>query len=59
MLEGALHSNLPDNPKDGPPDEPLEPLTQFRLRDELVRFYRHNWISIEQPDGSFEVARLD
>jgi hypothetical protein len=59
LVDGVLHSNRPDNPEDGPPDEPLEPLSQFRLREELVRFYRHNWISIEQPDGSFEVARLD
>ena len=59
MVDGVLHSNRPDNPEDGPPDEPLEPLSQCRLRDELIRFYRHDWVSIEQPDGSFEVARLD
>ena len=59
IVDGVLHSNRPDNPEDGPPDEPLEPLSQFRLRDEVIRFYRHDWVSIEQPDGSFEVARLD
>ncbi len=59
LVDGVLHSNRPDSPEDGPPDEPLEPLSQFRLRDELVRFYRHDWISIEQPDGGFEVARID
>ena len=59
LVDGVLRSSLPDNPEDGPPDEPLEPLSFCRLRDEVIRFYRHDWVSIEQPDGSFEVARLD
>jgi hypothetical protein len=59
LVDGVLYSNRPDNPEDGPPDEPLEPLSQCRLRDEVIRFYRHDWVSIEQTDGSFEVARLD
>lgn len=42
------------------PDDPgLQPLARTRLRDETVLFYRHSWVAILQPDGSFEVDRLD
>lgn len=42
-----------------PGDPPLEPLFEAKLRDETIRFYRYAFLSIQQPDGSFEVARLD
>jgi hypothetical protein len=29
------------------------------LRDEEIRFYDYSWLAIVQPDGSFEVARVD
>jgi hypothetical protein len=42
-----------------PGDPPLEPLAETRLRDETIRVYQFAWVCIAQPDGSFEVARLD
>jgi hypothetical protein len=42
------------------PGDPLfRPLAEARLRDELIRFYEHEWVAIIQPDHSFEVARMD
>lgn len=41
-------------------DEPdLHPLAQTKLRDEEIFFYDHAWVVIKQPDGSFEVSRMD
>jgi hypothetical protein len=40
-------------------DEELRPLAEATLRDETIRFYDHSWVSIEQPDGSYEVSRMD
>jgi hypothetical protein len=42
-----------------PGDPPLEPLAQAKLRDELILFYRFEWVAIVQPDRSFEVCRMD
>lgn len=42
------------------PDDPeLEPIAQRMFRDEKIVMYRHSLIAIVQPDGAFEVARLD
>jgi hypothetical protein len=35
------------------------PLASAQLRDEKLFFYDCAWVAIVQPDGSFEVARLD
>jgi hypothetical protein len=40
-------------------DPPLALIAEARLRDETLRFYEGSWLSITQPDGSFEVSRLD
>ena len=40
-------------------DPPLRLLAVARLRDETLRFYECSWLAIEQPDGSFEVSRMD
>lgn len=42
-----------------PGDPPMHVLAETKLRDEIIRFYPHSWLAIVQPDGSFEVARLD
>lgn len=41
----------------GDPD--LIPLASARLRDEEIFFYPHAWVAIRQPNGSFEVSRID
>lgn len=42
-----------------PGDPTLKPLAETHLRDEHILFYPDSWLAIIQPDGSFEVARLD
>jgi len=34
-------------------------LYMTKLRDEYIYFYQHAWLRISQPDGSWEIARLD
>jgi len=50
---------LPSGNMHYPGDPPTLLLAQTKLRDEVIRFYQHAWLAIIQPDGSFEVARLD
>lgn len=42
-----------------PGDAVMIPLAEAKLRDETIRFYTHAWTAIIQPDGSYEVSRLD
>jgi hypothetical protein len=42
-----------------PGDPPLPLLAETKLRDETIRFYNHSWVAIVQPDGAFEVAKVD
>jgi hypothetical protein len=42
------------------PGDPLTPLlAETKLRDETIRFYDCSWVAIVQPDGSYEISRLD
>lgn len=41
------------------PDPPMSPLVEARIGNEILRIYPHAWVSITQPDGSFEVMRMD
>ena len=42
------------------PDDPVMPLLfETKLRDEIIRFYDCAWLAIVQPDGSYEIARVD
>ena len=34
-------------------------LAETKLRDEVIRFYQHSWVAIIQPDGSYEICRMD
>lgn len=42
-----------------PGDPPLILLAETKLRDEVIKFYDCSWLAIIQPDGSFEISRLD
>lgn len=42
-----------------PGDPPMRPIAKARLRDEEVVLYECSWVSIIQPDGSYEIARMD
>jgi hypothetical protein len=42
-----------------PDDPPLSPICELRLRDERLVLYPASIVAIIQPDGSFEVSRLD
>lgn len=42
-----------------PNDPVMKPVAVAKLRDETINFYQWAWVSIVQPDGSFEVARID
>lgn len=42
-----------------PGDPPLHPIAETTLRDELILLYPSAWVAIIQPDGAFEVARMD
>jgi hypothetical protein len=40
-------------------DPPLKPIAVMRLRDEMIFVYLHGYVSIFQPDGTFEACRMD
>lgn len=42
-----------------PGDPPTKLLAEAKLRDETIRFYQHAWVAVIQPDGSFEISRMD
>jgi hypothetical protein len=42
-----------------PGDPPLQPIACMRLREEMIFVYLHGYVSIFQPDGSFEACRMD
>lgn len=42
-----------------PGDPALRPIAAVWLRHELIAVYPHAWVAIFQPDGRFEVARMD
>lgn len=42
-----------------PGDPSMRALATTQLRDERIAFFSGAWVAIIQPDGGFEVARLD
>jgi hypothetical protein len=40
-------------------DPPTRRLAIAMLRNEEISFYEHAWVVIKQPDGKWEVARID
>lgn len=42
------------------PDDPaMKLLASTHLRDELIEVYQYSWVCIVQPDGSYEISRMD
>jgi len=52
-------SMLPNGDLSYPGDPPFELLAETKLRDETIRVFHYSWVAIIQPDGSFEVSRMD
>ena len=50
---------LEDGSLQYPGDPPTRILYKTALRNETIHFYQHQWLRITQPDGSWEVCRLD
>lgn len=42
-----------------PGDPPMKPFAFMLLREEKIVFYPHAWVMILQPDGTFEICRMD
>lgn len=42
-----------------PGDPILKPLAEAKLREEIILFYENAILPAVQPDGSFEVSRVD
>lgn len=42
-----------------PGEEALPPIAVAVLGHEIIRVYASSWVSITQPDGSFEVSKMD
>jgi hypothetical protein len=42
-----------------PGDPPMKPLAMTSLRKEVIVFYPYSFLGVFQPDGSFEVSRVD
>lgn len=42
-----------------PGDPPTHCLAATTLRSERILFFEHSWLLIIQPDGTWEVARID
>lgn len=42
-----------------PGDAPTRLLADGKLREEIIRIYEHAWVAIVQPDGSYEISRMD
>ena len=39
--------------------DPAMVLAVTRLRDETILLYEMDWVAVIQPDGAFEVSRMD
>lgn len=42
-----------------PGDPAIPPIAITYLRDERIVMYPHAWVAIFQPDGNFEICRMD
>ena len=42
-----------------PGDPSLPPLASVQFRDELIIVHPHSWVTIVQPDGTYETCRMD
>lgn len=51
----TLHGNKLDYPG----DPTLMPCVRMLFRDEIIYVYEYSIVAVVQPDGSFQVARMD
>jgi hypothetical protein len=42
-----------------PEDPPMREISRAKLRDETLILFECEWLAIVQPDGRFEVSRVD
>lgn len=56
--EGKIKLN-PDNSFSYPGDPPQMPFAEIEFRDERIYMYPGSWVLVKQPDGSFEICRMD
>lgn len=42
-----------------PEDPPMRELSRGQLRDETVILFECSWVAVVQPDGTFEISRMD
>ena len=56
-MSGWVH--FEDNSIVYPGETPLRPLASAKLREETIFLYPHAWVLILQPNGDFEIARMD
>lgn len=42
-----------------PEDPPLKPIAVVAVGEQTVRVYPHAWVSVRNPDGTYEVCRMD
>ena len=50
---------LPNGDLSYPGDPPYALLAETSLRGEVIRVYHYSWVAIVQPDGTFDVSRMD
>jgi hypothetical protein len=47
------------NSLDYPGDPPMRIIAEAKLRDEVIRVYDCAWVAIIQPNGDYEICRMD
>lgn len=52
LPDGNLLSKYPEDP-------PFLLLAEGQLREEVIRIYEYSYVAVIQPNGAFEVARMD
>jgi hypothetical protein len=64
-VHGGWHPQEGFTNRDGTPilhypgDPPFEPIAVMRLREEMIFVYLYGYVSIFQPDNTFEACRMD
>lgn len=56
-MDGWLH--IDEFAVQYPDDPPYLPIATTSLRNEVIAVYDHAWVAIFQPDGTFEICRMD
>jgi hypothetical protein len=40
-------------------DPPMKPISMLLFREEMIVMFPYSWVMIIQPDGDWEIARMD